>query len=196
MITKLFKERGFTLLELTIVMGVFIVIGTIIVSILGATFRGNTKTRVTNDISQNGNYALSIMTNLLLNSQRFESIVPSFDSCLTNPNPTCCSTTGTVGKSITFQGLDGGTTTLTCEDTGGDPTIYKISSNSASLTDPGIVRLSPNDTCYFTCTQVDEYAPPRIDIMFTLQNAEVAAGDGQASANFRTSVSLRNQNLN
>ncbi|MBP7832501.1 MAG: type II secretion system protein [Candidatus Levybacteria bacterium] len=190
------NSRGFTLLELTIVMGVFIVIGTIIVSILGATFRGNTKTRVTNDISQNGNYALSIMTNLLLNSQRFESIIPSFSTCTANPNPTCCTPAGTIGKTITFQGLDGGTTTLTCEDTGSDPTLYKISSNSASLIDPEIVRLTPDDTCYFVCTQVDEYSPPRIDIVFTLQNAEVEAGDSQASANFRTSVSLRNQNLN
>jgi len=196
MIKKTYTNHGFTLIELTIVLGVFIIIGTIIVSILGTTFRGNTKTRVTNDISQNGNYALSIMTNLLLNSQRFDSIVPSFDNCSTNPNPTCCSPTGTTGKSITFQGLDGGTTTLTCQDTGSDPALFRISSNSASLTDPSIVKLSPDDTCYFVCTQVNEYSPPRIDIMFTLLGADVSVGEGQASANFRTSVSLRNQNLN
>ncbi len=190
------QNRGFTLIELTIVMGIFIVVGTIIVSILSASFRGNTKTRVTNDISQNGNYALSIMTNLLLNSKRLESIVPSSGTCSSISNPTCCSSTGTQGKSITLQGLDGGTTILTCEDTGGNPALYKISSNSASLTDPSLVRLSPSGTCSFTCTQSDEYSPPRIDIVFTLQNAEVAAGDSQDSANFRTSVSLRNQNLN
>ncbi len=188
------KNKGFTLIELTIVMGIFIVIGTIIVSVLSATFTGNTKIRTTGELSQNGNYALSIITNLLLSSQRFEGIVVTTSPpCTPTDSTTCCTPTGVSGKSISFVGLDGGTTTLTCEDTGSTPT-YVISSASASLSIPLIdatqARLSDAGTCSFTCTQVDEYSPPRIDISFSLQNI----GDG-SSANFRTSVSLRNQNL-
>ncbi len=182
-------QKGFTLIELTIVMGIFIVIGTIIVTILNSTFQGNTKARVTNDMSQNGNYALSIITNLLLNSQRFDGIVVTSPACTPSESETCCSATGTTGKSITVTGLDGGTTTLTCQDSGANPLVFKISSNSASLIDVNQVVVSPG-SCSFTCTQVDEYSPPRIDIAFTLRNTS-----GNTSANFRTSVSLRNQNL-
>lgn len=195
---KLKIQNGFTLLELTLVMGIFIVIGTIIVTILNSTFRGNTKVRVSNDVSQNGNYALNLISNLLLNSQSFNSI--SNGTTIT----TLCSPTGTTGKSVTVTGFDGGVTTLSCNDSGATPT-YLISSASASidqsmpssivpLIDSSQVELAP-DSCTFTCSQVDEFSPPRIDIVFTLKNAAVNSAESLGSAIFRTSISLRNQDL-
>lgn len=185
---KLKIEEGFTLLEMTIVMGIFLVIGTIIVSILSSTFNGNTKVRVSNNVAQNGNYALSIISNLLINSQQFESIETG--STVT----TLCSSSGTTGKAVSVTGFDGGVTKLSCKDTGTTPE-YTISSNSAILIDKTQVQLATDSTCMFTCTQVDEFSPPRIDIVFTLKNSTGTAAEKTGSATFRTSVSLRNQDL-
>lgn len=181
------SQNGFTLLELTVVIGVFLVIGTIIVSILNSTFQGNSKVRISNDIAQNGNYALNIITNLLVNSQQFESI--SDGTTIT----TFCPTTGINGKSINVVGFDGGVTTILCGDSGANPT-YNLSSNSASLIDSSQVILS-SDSCTFTCTQADEFSPPRIDVVFTLKNVSADLPENTGNATFRTSVSLRNQDL-
>ncbi len=188
--------KGFTLLELTITIGIFIVIGTIILSILTSTFSGNNRASATNEVTQNGNYALSVITNLLSNTQRFDGIVTTSPACTPTDSQTCCTATGAVGKVIKFTGHDGGVTTLTCNDAGSSAT-YLISSTSGTLTpvtvpliDVSQVRLPATSNCSFTCAQVDEYAPPRIDISFTLQDLL-----GGNSASFRTSVSLRNQNL-
>lgn len=194
-LSRLLKGRthkGFTLLELTIVTSVFLVIGTIIVTLLNSTFRGNNKVRVSNDVAQNGNYALNIISNLLINSQKFESITS--DATVS----TVCSPAIT-GEAITVRGFDNGMTTLTCEDSG------TISSKSAALVDNAPVVTSSlldisqvalvADSCSFTCTQSDEYSAPRIDVVFTLKNASADTAENTASSIFRTSISLRNQDL-
>lgn len=178
------RNGGFTLLELTVVMGIILVIGTIVVSIVSSTFRGNNMVRISNDQAQNGNYALNVITNLLVNTQQFESITDG--STVT----TTCPAAGINGKSITIRGFDGGISTLSCKDNGINPD-YLISSNSASLIDASQVSLVP-DSCTFTCTQADEFSPPRIDIVFTLKNA---SDQTTGTTTFRTGVSLRNQDF-
>lgn len=177
------RKEGFTLIELVIVMGIFVIIGTIIVSILSSTFQGNTKARISTDITQNGNYVLNLLSNLILNSQKFQSITD-----LSSVVTTTCATTGTTGKSITVTGFDGGNTTLFCDEAA---TIPTISSNSASLLDTSQVKVVPG-SCSFTCTQADAYSLPRIDITFQLQNAAGTISEKQATSTFSTSFSLRN----
>lgn len=198
------NKRGFTLIEVTIVIGIFAVIGIIIVGILNSSLRGNTKTKLTSDLAQNGNYALTLISNLLLNSRRFQSIVsyPSFTEY------EVCSTTGISGKTISVAAFDGGLSTLSCSDVGATPT-YSISSASATfsasiptpttfktttLIDTSQVRLVA-DSCYFTCTQADAYSAPRIDIKFQLMSAQSATNEQLGIATFSASVSLRNVDL-
>lgn len=182
--TRRSGEKGFTLMELVIVMGIFVVIGTIIITILSSTFQGNTKARVSTDITQNGNYVLNILSNLILNSQKFQSITD-----LSSVVTTTCSPTGTTGKTITVLDFEGSTTTLTCND--GASSTYTISSNSASLLDTSQVKLVQN-SCLFTCTQADIYSLPRIDITFQLHNAAGTIPEKQATSTFSNSFSIRN----
>lgn len=174
-------SKGYTLLELIVVMVLLIVVGSLIVGILSSTIRGSAKSKITNDLGQNGNYVLSIISDIILNSQNFDSITD-----FTSTTHTSCTPSGISGQSITVTGFDGGTTILSCyADT--------ISSNSASLLDTSRVRLDPiPDLCKFTCVQADEYTPPRIDVTFTLVSANGNSSDTQGSATFKTSLSLRN----
>ncbi len=179
---KLKTNRGYTLIELTVVMILLIVVGTLIVGIINSTLRGSTKSKITNDLAQNGNYALSLMSNLLLSAQKFQSIrstspvAGTFTSCENGP---------LIGDRITLLEFDGGITDLTCNGT-------NISSNSAALLDSSQVITT---ACSFTCTQTDPYSLPRIDISFQIKNATGATNEKQANATFSTSVSLRNQSL-
>ena len=182
-------RKGYTLIELTIVMALLLIVGTIIVGIISSALRGNTKTKITTDIAQNGNYAISVMSDLITNSQKLNSLTgyPS-----PTVYPSCPMSPGVLGKSLSITGLDGGITIFACDDS-----RHTITSNSASLLDTTQVILSsdPNTSCSITCTQTDIYSSPRIDIKFQLQNATGATSEKSASANFNTSVFLRNQGL-
>lgn len=192
-------QMGFTLLELIIVIALFMVTGVLILGVLNSTFKLSNKTRITNDLAQNGNYALSIMSNLLFNSQKLLSYTTStgvvLNDCTGNPGP---------GKSITVLGFDGGAATLTCDDANGTisstsaifssisptPTPYATS----SLIDTSQVKLS-GASCTITCTQQNPYSPPRVDVSFQLIKSNAVVGEGAPSANFNTSITLRNQNI-
>lgn len=191
------RSGGYTLIELLIVMMLLIVTGTVVVGILNATYRGTSKSKITSDIAQNGNYALSTISNVLTNSRQLISFTPTNSASITD-----CVNTPPAGQSLTVLGFDGGTTTFTCNENEltissssaifsalpPTPTPYKIT----QLIDTSRVKLAPA-TCSFTCTQQDIYSPPRIDVRFQLVNSAGTASDKTGAASFNTSVSLRNQ---
>lgn len=171
---------GYTLIELVVVMALLIIVGSLIVGILYSTIRGTAKSRITNDLGQNGNYALSVITDIVLNSQNFTSITD-----LSSTVYTSCTPVGISGKSITVMGFDGGVTNISC-------TGSTIASNSASLLDTSRVIVN---SCTFTCVQEDSYSPPRIDVTFQLRNANGSSSDTQGIVTFNTSLSLRNKSI-
>lgn len=178
------SNEGYTLVELVIVMVLILVVGGMIAQILVSTLRGSNKTKANNAVSQNGNYALSIMSDFIINAKSFTSILP-----LTPTPAYSCAGTTITGNSVTIQTFDGGTTTFMCDDVN-----KTISSNSASLLDTSQVSLVPG-SCSFTCTQASVYAPPRIDITFKLQNAYGNSAENKADVTFNTSLSVRNYGL-
>ncbi len=177
-----YQNRGYTLIELLVVISLLMITGSVVVGILSSAFNGNAKSKITNDLAQNGNYALSIISDIVLNSQNFQSITDS-----TPTTYTVCTPGGISGLSVSVVGFDGGVTSFACN---GDT----ISSNRASLLDTSRVQLVPG-TCKFTCVQADAYSPPRIDITFQLKDANASVSDAQGVATFNTSLSLRNQAL-
>lgn len=185
------NSLGYTLIELTIVMALLIVVGGLLIGIISSALRGSTKTKITNDVAQNGNYALSVMTNIIANAQQFESF--SSTSPITAVLTRCDRDTATgragpfTGDKVTVVGFDGGITELSC-GVGGT-----ISSNSAVLIDNSRVRVA---SCSLTCSQSSLYSPPRIDVEFSLVNASGGTAESAGSASFNTSVSFRNSNLN
>ena len=178
-------QSGYTIIELVVVIMVMLIVGGIIVGILYSSIRGTTKARVNNNISQNGSYAITVMTNFLANAKDLIQVSDPFgntyDTCVSDGiNPVD-------GVSVTIQNYDGGVTTFACQN-------GYISSNSASLIHTEDVEMI-TDTCRMRCIQDSFYAPPRIDISFELQNKNAQDPTTSGRSLFETSVTLRNYGL-
>lgn len=197
---KKFKfNNGYTLIELVIVMLLLIITGALVVGIISSTLRGSSKTRLTSDLAQNGNFALTLISNILINSQKMVSFTK--DGGVEVSDCTESTSTGVPlsGQGVTVLGFDGGTTKLFCNG----PTISSSSAifaNSTPLPTPyATASLLDNSqvevtSCSFTCSQINTYSPPRIDISFQLDKAQVG-NVAAPSVKFNTSITLRNHNL-
>lgn len=62
------QKKGFTLVELLVVLAILVTIGSIISAILYSAFRGSGKATTTEIVRQNGDYAMTQMTKLIKNS--------------------------------------------------------------------------------------------------------------------------------
>jgi len=178
--------RGYTLAELLAVTAIIVVVSGLIVGILYSTLRGGNKTKVTNDVAQNGNYALSVISHTALSAQSVMALdgVPVSD----------CTTTPQAVKSIQFELPQGAPITFSCSQI--EESIASVSGEMSPiyLIDNRSVRVDPN-TCSFSCTQADNnpYSKPVIKISFVVsQRASSALVEGAASSTFSTSVAMRN----
>ncbi|HVZ66890.1 MAG TPA: prepilin-type N-terminal cleavage/methylation domain-containing protein [Patescibacteria group bacterium] len=171
------NNKGYTVVELLAVVSILVIISGIISSILYSTLRGSNKVKVTTEVTQNGTYAMSIITKTINDSRNVTQVDGvDIDDCTASPS----------GKSITFQRLDGSTTTFSCS--AGD-----IASNSASIINTNTVQVD-DASCIFTCYQKadDLYALPVIGVNFKIEDKNATAEESQGSANFENSIALRN----
>lgn len=186
-------KKGYTLIELVVVIGILVVISSLVTGILYTTLRSTTKTTVTTNVSQNGSYALSTITNIITSSSEVLNVYTGepgdFSDCTDSPR----------GSSIELQRLDGGVTTLVCTgDT--DPTgtgyIDSIASHSADGASFDLLNtqeVKTTNNCSFTCKQSTVYDTPVIEISFSLIDKSISSfKEDEASADFDTSVVLRN----
>lgn len=175
-------SAGFTLLELLIVIAVFSVISTIMVSILFVGLRGAHKSDLLNVIRQNGQTA---MTQMVRNIRFAKSI----DDPITGNATTCVNPLGpTPMPFIVVRSLtDNLETTYSCTGT-------SISSNSADLINTQAFSVTPG-SCSFTCLQPTAKDPPTITIHFILTtNAANNLVEANSSVPFESSVTMRNAN--
>ncbi len=181
-------QKGYTLVELLAVTAIIVIISGLIIGVLYSTLRGGSKTKVTNDVAQNGNYALSVISNTAL----LADDVIALDG---SPVSNCTAPTTTPAKSIEFRQADGSTVEFSC-----DLATSSIASTSANvktyLMDNNSVKVDPS-TCSFTCSQSNNnpYSSPIIGVSFTVsQRNTSAAFENIASSTFNTSVTMRNYN--
>lgn len=169
-------QKGFTLVEMLTTIAIFVIIGTITMSILITSFRTSQKTDIITLIQQNGNYALTQMSKTIRNARGLVSPFPCSPSVSTN--------------TVTITTPDNQQVTYSC---GGQPAT--IASNGASLLDTNTVALN---ACSFTCSQESDSDLPIITITFSLlQQSNSTFAERIASAspvNFQTSVGIRNIN--
>lgn len=179
------KDRGYTLIELLIVMVVMITMGGIIVGTLVAVLRGSNKNTTIDDIRRTGNSALIQLSRMIEFSQSFvgvgnmvnNSVSYSSNCVLPSPAPTY-----TYLKLIAFDNAE---TIFSCS---GSP--LTVASNGASLVDITKVVVS---SCFFTCVQNDFADLPIIGINFKLsQKSSSLFFENIYSIPFQTSVKLRN----
>ncbi len=168
------SSRGFTLVEMLAVIAIFIVVGSIVFSILVTTFRTSHKTDIVTLVQNNGNYTLSQMAKTIRDARG-----------LVTPFP--CSPPVTA-NSISLLTPDNQQITYAC-------TSSTISSNGASLLDTSQVSLK---SCSFTCSQESNSDLPVILINFSLQQSSSSTFAEQLASQsavvFQTSIGIRNIN--
>ena len=165
--------RGFTLVELLVVITIFVTVGSVVISLLVISLRGSNKSESTTVVKQNGSFALSQMVKNI----RYARDIATPASCI----PSATSSTLTIvtypyNTQITYQCPIGAS--------------QAISSNSASLIDINAVQVT---ACQFTCVQASASEPPRVTIQFTLTSRGAnALTESQSTIPFQSSVILRN----
>lgn len=173
---KIKQSKGFTLIEILVVIGVLAII-----VIIGSTsffnmFKGSTKVKATNLVKQEGNYALDIMTKMVRNARE---ILVNTDS-----PPRIC----VLGMNkLKIKNPDGGETEFECDGSA-------ISSTSAVTADqvPITSDQITVDSCSFDCVEGGYFDPDVVTIDFTLSSGSFLPPEEQAITNFRTTVVLRN----
>jgi prepilin-type N-terminal cleavage/methylation domain-containing protein len=184
-----YSSYGYTLVELLAVTSIIVIISGLIVGILYSTLRGGNKTRVTKDVAQNGNYALSVIANTALLSDSVTQV---------GGTPVTDCTVEKKGSSIGFEQLDGSEVTFSCDQIDAQTkSIASISATTKSyLIDNSTVKVDPSKECSFSCIQTNgPYDAPIISATFTIsQRASTATFESVASSTFNTSVTMRNYN--
>lgn len=161
------SPTGFTLIEVLMtvfILGIVIVVGgNLFFSIL----KGASKTELTKEVKQNGDYAIGVMERMVRNAQ-------SIQTCTAN--------------NIVIKNLDGGQTEFKCLLEG---EVTKIASGGAFLTSNNVtLGVSCPGSLSFSCDQT--VAPPKVTISFTLyQKGSSTRPEEQAQVPFQTTVSLR-----
>lgn len=161
-------KKGFTLIEVMVVLGITGVIMTSVMAILSGSFKVNNRTKWLGKVEQNGSFALGEIRRNILNANK---ILP-------------CG----IGNSISFTNMDDGNlTTIICEN-------EKISSVSAETIDLTNDQVTVSDcNTFVTCDTLPSSDISNVNFSFTL-GAGISGGDPQdyVIRKFESKVSVRN----
>src|SRR3989344_2988017 len=125
LISHLSSRKGYTIIELLAVISILVILTGIISGILYSTLRGSSKTRISTEVTQNGDYAISVLTNMIAPSTSVTKIGGvDIQDCRTNPS----------GTSISLKNIDGDEYIISCIGN-------NISSGSASLINTNQVQI-------------------------------------------------------
>lgn len=168
------ENKGFTLIEILVVVGVLAIIVTMGSSMFFSILKGSTKTKTANLVKQNGDYALEVIARMIRNAKEIDEN--------TETPPRRCE----LGMSkLKIKNPDGWSTEFECSGS-------TISSNSAAI----ISSQVKVDSCSFDCQSGGLLQPDVVKISFTLSQAQISVRPEEwVSINFNTTVSLRNISL-
>lgn len=178
-------SKGYTLIELLIVMIILVTVGLIVATILVSALRGTNKATTVDNVRNNGNYAILQMSKMIEFAQNFIGV--GTDG---NTYSTTCPTPSPLPKYtyIKVRSFDNQDTVFSCSTNPNSP----IASNGASFVNPNEVNVT---TCYFTCQRSSISQLPVIGIYFSLsQKSNENFFEKKASIDFQTSVVMRNLN--
>jgi len=176
-ISKSLSSSGFTLIEMLVVISLVVMLMLVATSLFLTTLIGNTKTAISQNIKEEGEYALSQIEFLLRNAVALEE---------NSLGQTCTS-----GMSeIAFKSIDNGITTLLLEEDPNDNHL-KIASNSGIYLTSGGVDITEGPT--FDCTQTTDLNQTHVKVSFTLRSGDPGVDDPRdiVQETFSTGVNLR-----
>lgn len=154
-------------MEIIVVISIMGLLSVVFSSFLISSLSSSSKTEIIKEVRQNGNYALTVMEGMILNSRSVSCPVDN-------------------DKTINVTDINGDNTVFLCSPHTEDG---YISSNSASLTGSNITVLS----CSFVCTQ-QTGKPAKVDINFKLsgKNTTNLRASEKASLDFNSTVVAKN----
>lgn len=157
--------KGFSLIEILIVISIFAVVGILSTRAILLTMRGAKKSDSLVRVRENVNYALSIIERQVRNS---ESVI-------------CSTSTPTL---INYISLEGTPATFSCVTSGTDK---YIASGSARITSSDVSITS----CSFSCTQVDANKPSIIKVSVVAEDLTSTSVE-KGSVTAETEIVTRN----
>lgn len=157
------NKKGFSLIEVLVVLSIFVLIAIIANQLLFPVFRGSEKTSAAIIVKQNGNYAISVIQRELYNARQVSLCV---------------------GNEVSYFNADGQSVLLSCPAPGVSGGILL---GLRSLTSPEVEV----ESCAITCLPTSP-PYKQVGIVFTLKKAGAVRVEEKASFDFRTSVTLRN----
>ncbi|KKU96317.1 MAG: hypothetical protein UY27_C0001G0010 [Candidatus Gottesmanbacteria bacterium GW2011_GWA1_48_13] len=175
------KQKGFTLLEILVAIGILAIVGTLIVQVFFTTTRANSKTEVQKNVKQNGDFAIEAMSRLIRSARSVSS---------------SCTAGGATTESLTLINEHGRTTTFGCLL---DGEVTRVASTSGArtdyLTDQNLTlggASCTQDSLQFVCTAPADQ-PAMVSITFGLSQKGTPPDQFEkASASFQTTVAIRN----
>lgn len=174
---ELKKNKGYSLIELTIVVGLTSILAIAIAAIMMSSLLSSTRIRTAIKVRQTGDQALSQLQQLIRNAR-------AVDLCVSDdPTPE--------NDYLIVTGQDGNQTTIETEEiaTG----YYRIASSSAITTYYLNTDDTPASAFNLTCLPSDA-APTLVRVSFTLTNSASSARPFEnPNIIFETSAALRNQ---
>jgi len=167
-------QKGFTMVELLVIIGITGMIMVAIVGIMLQTFKAKTKMAWNEEIESNGTWIMAEIRKNILDASGI--------------NMVCGATPSNSIEMVSLKG-DGEVTTITCTDNA------SIASNSANLL-KSTLRVS-NCSNFVTCETVSlggsEYRVTKVNLSFVLAPLSVPTDSPDyVSRTFQTSVVLRN----
>ncbi len=157
------RQSGFTLIEMIVVVSILGLIAVITSGFLLVSLTATSKAEVVKEVRQNGNYALSVMEGMILNSRGVGCSSPD---------------------RISVTDANGNLTTFRCQDN----KISSVSAQTVYLTSPNVTV----SNCQFTCGD-NPGLPIKVHLKFTVQKGGGDARPAEkASLDFETEVMPRN----
>lgn len=145
-------KKGFSLIELLVVISIFAVVGMLTTSIVAITLKTSKKSDSLVRVRENANYALAVIERQIRNAE----------------NISVCN--GVSSPSLAYTSIEGVLGTFTCVTPG---VAGYIASGSARLTTDDISVTS----CSFICSQTDINNPQIVKVSITAEDAVSTSGE-------------------
>lgn len=171
--------RGFTLLEIVVSLGILAMLGLVLTQSFVSSIRTNSKGDITQEVVQNGNFAVERISRMILNAAEISS---------------SCTIEGVTSSDFSFTNRDGGVTTLSCVTDSGVSRLASSSGQAVSyLTSDALTLGSTCDGALeFTCELIGD-TTKKIYMTFSLSQKNATAGVFETSSSpFELTVTTRN----
>jgi len=170
-------KKGFTLIEIIVIVGALSLIMISLTSILSGVFNSQSKNKSNDTINQQGNWVMEEIKKNLLNASGIGFICPAG-----------------VGQSVSFQNIkDGNRTVLGCLGSIGN---YYIASSSAIgttlFTNNGSLKLT-NCNDFISCETLPSLKVSGVTVKFNLNTGD-SLSPTYVNKDFELKVTLRNKN--